>query len=165
MSTQSSKPRPPRKISHKEQQSVDEILKLVQDQTRKISLSGADYRTQKRIEHSPSQDDSDLMDDDYTTSSELSYSPPSTQESLFSNLSWDSSSINRQRRLSSGDSIGKVPRALPPLEPKTALSSPRPPARLASHESFDNDEQVKRPARPMSARGQRTLPRARGLTT
>lgn len=171
MTTIPSNPKPARKISYKEQQSVDEILQLVQDQTRKISLSKADYRTQKRLERTASQieDDSDFFDDSSygTASSEMSYSPPSSQETMFSNASWESSHSG-QRQSSSGDlMISK--RGLPPLEPiKTkTFRTPRPPSRLTTHESFDTDE-VKRPVRPMSARGQRTISnagRVRGLTT
>lgn len=163
--TMPSNPRPARKISYKEQQSVDEILQLVQDQTRKISLSGADYRTQKRLERSASQidDDSDFFDDSScgTASSDISSSPPTTQETMLSHVSWET----RHRSHSNGDTIGK--RSLPPLDPINCKATPpRPPTRLMMHESLDNETSVKR-VRPMSARGQRTLTngRTRGLTT
>lgn len=180
MNTQTTLHQPPqRKISPKQQQSVNEILDLVADQTRKISLSEADYRAQKRIQRKTSQngeyEGEELYFDDsssYATSnsSVRSYSPPSTQESNSSSLIWDTSlDLEHKRHLSTGDLFGKNPRGLPPLEPIKAMKRPtRPPSRLGTtREPFENDEHVelKKPARPMSARGQRTLPRARGLTT
>lgn len=162
---------PRRKISYKEQKSVDEILQLVQDQTRKISLSKADYQTQKRLERTASQtdEDSDFFEDSSygTASSEFSsYSPPATQESAFSSFSWPETN-SKQRKFSNGEMpVNK--RCLPPLDPiksRTSFTPPRPPSRLTTHESMDSE--IKRPTRPMSARGQRTITtgRMRGLTT
>ncbi|XP_031560952.1 uncharacterized protein LOC116296966 [Actinia tenebrosa] len=175
MNSQTTLQHPPqRKISPKQQQSVNEILDFVADQTRKISLSEADYRAQKRIQRKKSQngeyEDEEYIDDSSSTSSVRSYSPPLAQESSSSSLFWDTSlNLEHKKHLSTGDLLGKNPRGLPPLEPIKATKKPtRPPSRLGTtREPFENDEHVelKKPARPMSARGQRTLPRARGLTT
>ncbi|EDO32066.1 predicted protein [Nematostella vectensis] len=165
---------PRRKISLKAQQSVDEILQLVADQGMKKSLSGTDYRIQKRLERMASQsemDSEESFDDlrSFTTGSSSSlgyYSPPRTQESEFSGISWGSSEA-RKGSCRDGSANNYKASQLPPLNPGKIKRPSRPAPRSPTRDVLPVEEhvQLKRPPRPSSARGPRTVPRMRGLTT
>lgn len=154
-------PRVPRKKTLEQQAVVDEILQVVADQGRRLSLSQTDYSVQKRIEfglrrqkrltsEGSSFDDSSSC----TSSSDLSSSPPPTRQSSISSFSDDSGKMFE---------FSSRPRTLPPLNRSRTHRPCRP-----TPPKFDFDEEREmdcpsRLSRPMSARGQRSRPQ-RGFT-
>lgn len=153
-------PRVPRKKTLEQQATVDEILEVVADQGRRISLSGADYRTQKRIElglrrQKRLTSDASSFDDSSScaSGSDLSTSPPPTPHSSTSSFSDDGKMFEFSSR----------PRTLPPLNRSRTHRPFRPtPPKL----DFDEEGEINcasRLSRPMSARGQRSRPQ-RGFT-
>lgn len=152
-------PRVPRKKTLEQQAVVDEILQVVADQGRRLSLSQTDYSVQRRIEfglrrqkrltsEGSSFDDSSSC----TSASDLSTSPPPTRQSSISSDEGNSKMFEFSSR----------PRTLPPLSRRTHRPfRPTPP-------KMDFDEEIEmncgsRISRPMSARGQRSRPQ-RGFT-
>lgn len=155
-------PRVPRKKTLEQQAVVDEILQVVADQGRRLSLSQTDYSVQKRIEfglrrqkrltsEGSSFDDSSSC----TSTSDLSSSPPPTRQSSISSFSDESSKMFE---------FSSRPRTLPPLNRNRAHRPCR-----ATPPKFDFDEEREmvdsagRLSRPRTARGQRSRPQ-RGFT-
>ena len=154
-------PRVPRKKTLEQQAVVDEILQVVADQGRRLSLSQTDYSVQKRIEfglrrqkrltsEGSSFDDSSSC----ASGSDLSTSPPPTRQSSISSFSDESGKMFE---------FSSRPRTLPPLNRSRTHRPGRP-----TPPKFDFDEErelnsASRLSRPMSARGQRSRPQ-RGFT-
>lgn len=159
-STAQSYPRVPRKKTLEQQAVVDEILQVVADQGRRLSLSQTDYSVQKRIEfglrrqkrltsEGSSFDDSSSC----ASGSDLSTSPPPSRHSSISSFSDDGKMFEFSSR----------PRTLPPLNRSRTHRPFRPtPPKI----DFDEEREMNcasRLSRPMSARGQRSRPQ-RGFT-
>ena len=159
-STAQSYPRVPRKKTLEQQAVVDEILQVVADQGRRISLSRTDYSVQKRIEfglrrqkrltsEGSSFDDSSSC----ASGSDLSTSPPPSRHSSISSFSDEGKMFEFSSR----------PRTLPPLNRSRTHRPFRPtPPKI----DFDEEREANcasRLSRPMSARGQRSRPQ-RGFT-
>ena len=156
-------PRIPRKKTLEQQAVVDEILEVVADQGRRLSLSRTDYSVQKRIEfglrrqnrltsEGSSFDDSSSC----TSTSDLSTSPPPTRQSSISSFSDETSSKMFE--------FSSRPRTLPPLNRNRTHRPCR-----ATPPKFDFDEEREmmdsagRLSRPRTARGERSRPQ-RGFT-
>lgn len=147
---------------------VDEILQVVADQGRKLSLSSTDYQFTKEISrHSDarySRENRNCYFDDSsscTSRSDLSYTPPSTQESAYTSLS-EGTGRDMLRKCHSMDMQDeqneiRMPK-LPPLNPHRIKrpSRPAPPRQSPINEALE-ESGVKRPVRPKSAHGQRTV--------
>ena len=159
-STAQSYPRVPRKKTLEQQAVVDEILQVVADQGRRISLSRTDYSVQKRIEfglrrqkrltsEGSSFDDSSSC----ASGSDLSASPPPSRHSSISSFSDEGKMFEFSSR----------PRTLPPLNRSRTHRPFRPtPPKI----DFDEERETNcasRLSRPVTARGQRSRPQ-RGFT-
>lgn len=149
---------------------VDEILQVVADQGRKSTLSSTDYQFTKNISKRPDTRYSSENNNccfvnsrSCTTLSNLSYTPPSTQESAYTSLS-EGSGRDMLRKSHSMDMQDRhngvrMPK-LPPLNPRriNRPSRPAPPRQSPIHvnDALEGSG-VKRPVRPKSAHGQRTV--------
>lgn len=159
-STTQSYPRLPRKKTLEQQAVVDEILQVVADQGRRMSLSQTDYSLQKRIEfglrrqkrltsEGSSFDDSSSC----ASGSDLSTSPPPSRHSSISSFSDEGKMFEFSSR----------PRTLPPLNRSRTHRPFRPtPPKIDFDEERETDC-ASRLSRPMTARGQRSRPQ-RGFT-
>ena len=142
---------------------VDEILQVVADQGRKLSLSSTDYQFTKDISNRPDARDSSENRNCYFTDSrsDLPYTPPSTQESAYTSLSEDSGRdlLMRLHSMDTPDGQNGIRISkLPPLNPHRMKrpSRPAPPKQSPINEALE-ESGVKRPIRPKSAHGQRTV--------
>lgn len=163
----------PKKKSPEQQAVVDEILQVVRDQGRRISLSNTDYRIQKRLDVIPDHlsaladvfkpDDSESS---CANSSDLSYSPPGTAHDGNFQCFFDSDSeapetLTRRNR-----------RNLPPLDPRKMRrpARPLPPQKTCLVEGSRADTDIEvwaesswpvkpKLVRPKSSRGIRSRPR------
>lgn len=154
-------PRVPRKKTSEQKAVVDEIMEVVADQSRRLSLSRTDYRVQKRIEiglrrQKRVTSDGSSFDDSSScaSSSDLSTSPPPSRQSSVSSFSDEGGKIFE---------FSSRPRTLPPLNRSRTHRPCRP-----TPPKFDFDEEreincASRLSRPMSAMGHRTRPQ-RGFT-
>ena len=160
-STTQSYPRVPRKKTLEQQAVVDEILQVVADQGRRISLSRTDYSVQKRIEFGLRRQkrltsDGSSFDDSSScaSGSDLSTSPPPSRHSSISSFSDEGGKMFE---------FSSRPRTLPPLNRSRTHRPFRPtPPKI----DFDEERETNcasRLSRPMSARGQRSRPQ-RGFT-
>lgn len=155
-------PRLPRKKTSEQQATVDEIMEVVADQGRRLSLSRTDYSVQKRIEPSLrrqrrlTSDASSLDDSSSCTSlSDISTSPPPTRQSSISSISDDGSKMFE---------YSSRPRTLPPLNRNRTHRPRRPaPPKFDFEEEGEMLDSASRLSRPMSAMGQRSRPQ-RGFT-
>ena len=157
------RPRLIKKSSPQQQAVMDEILRVVSDQGKRMSLSPADYRLQQQVnwKTGPTETIKDDSGSWCTSSSDLSYSPPGTP--LEFNTAYISESDSEQPVNSVARNERRSTHGLPPLDPMKVKRPTCPPAaqsRKDSTEGSENNDQEAWPVRPKvprpkSARGYR----------